>query len=297
MDKFDKAYSRLQGKARSILEITVRREKDKVFILREGKQIWFNKKKLATEDYCLAKSAKNVGYLDKVHVAADGEVLDGVHRLLSDPSWPLQWHPEVINEEKKIQLKIDVQFKRRKNTDKLNEIINRMAKIRKATGKYEPGEYAEDIANELGFTSQYIRKFLDEAYKAVEKRNKPCETTVSHTDEIEDEEYSESEQSKFQGLSKFKIRQIKEISQDHGLPEKDVQEWLKYPGELCRVIQRLYSSSVNHALTKASIDDLMNVLYSKLEEIDFTKQSEQTMIYWKYLAREWYERHEYEEES
>jgi len=157
MDKFEKAYTRLQGKARSILEITVRREKDKVFILREGKQIWFNKKVLANEQYCLAKSAKYTGYIDKVHVAADGEVLDGVHRLFSDPSWPLKWHPNTTTEEQKVDFKYSAQFKRRTNKTELVELINRDAALLEATGKYEPGEYAEAIADKRGFSSQYIR--------------------------------------------------------------------------------------------------------------------------------------------
>lgn len=172
MDKFEKEYYALKARVKNILEITVKREENRVLIFRGSKWIWFDKKQLATGKYSLASSAKDLGYIDKVHVAKDGEVLDGVHRLFEDPSWDLKWHPEIDTEEKKVDFKYSVQFKRRTNKTELRELINRDAAIFKATGNSKLGEYAEAIANKRGFTSQYIRRFLKDEYKDLSQQRK-----------------------------------------------------------------------------------------------------------------------------
>lgn len=170
MDKFERLYNSLIHKPLNILGITVNREDDKVSITREGRTLWFNKKELAKEEYSLSESAKDAGYIDPVHVAKDGEVLDGIHRLLHDPQWSLKWHDEIDTEEKKIEFMYSVQFKRRSNKTELKNLINRDASILKATGRYKVGEYAEAIADRIGFTKQYVRKFLDEEFKLETKK-------------------------------------------------------------------------------------------------------------------------------
>ena len=50
-------------------------------------------------------------------------------------------------------------------------------------------------------------------------------------------------------------------------------------------------SKIRSKALSGSIPELLEVLYARLEEADFAKQDESTMLFWKYLAEEYAKRY------
>jgi predicted alpha-1,6-mannanase (GH76 family) len=82
------------------------------------------------QEYDLKKSTKRIGQLYPVLKAADGEILDGCHRLDSDPAWKSMVLENINTPEKKLIARLVANFHRRLVTaEEKTEWINGLAKI------------------------------------------------------------------------------------------------------------------------------------------------------------------------
>jgi hypothetical protein len=65
------------------------------------------------QEYDLKASTRRIGQLYPVLKAADGEILDGLHRVKSDPSWKALVLPNIRTSEEKIIARLIANFHRR----------------------------------------------------------------------------------------------------------------------------------------------------------------------------------------
>lgn len=71
------------------------------------------------------------------------------------------------------------------------------------------------------------------------------------------------------------------------LTDEQTLKGLKDPMYLLSLADAHYTAI---QFSKASIPDLLEVTYTKLEEAEFSKQNEETMLFWKFLAEEYQKR-------
>jgi hypothetical protein len=130
------------------------------------------------QEYDLKKSCRKVGQLYPVLKAADGEVLDGLHRVESDSGWKTLVLENIKTPEEKIIARLIANFHRRSvSSQEKSQWINGLAEIYRNQGLKMKGKKAsmEDHtgANEIvdkicevtGLAKQTVHQYLSESYK------------------------------------------------------------------------------------------------------------------------------------
>jgi len=117
--------------------------------------------------------------------AADGEILDGCHRLNSDPSWKSMVLENIDTPEKKIIARLVANFHRRTvlNEEKA-EWINQLAEIYRNNGLkveaetnaekaslFKPNEIVKKISEVTGLCRRTVRMYLEPHFKQDVHRN------------------------------------------------------------------------------------------------------------------------------
>lgn len=138
----------------------------------------------------LQKSSEMVGQLYPVIIAADGDIVDGVHRKTVDLDWKEIIIEEIDTEEKKLVARAHANFGRRSiKTAEIRRTINDLAKLYEEQGlqiryEYKPNYFSNQILSRLtevlkGCVSvTTIEKHLDDKYKQYERIQRIREVTV-----------------------------------------------------------------------------------------------------------------------
>ena len=125
-------------------------------------------------EYDLKKSEK-IGQLYPVLVDAEGNVIDGFHRLEADPNWRKEKLPEIDTEEKLLVARCVANWHRRQiSREEKERWINGLARIYKKqglkVGKREKGERNE-ILNKImeitGLSNDIVSEYLDDQFKQI----------------------------------------------------------------------------------------------------------------------------------
>lgn len=126
-------------------------------------------------DYDLKASTKKIGQLYPVLRAADGEILDGVHRMESDPAWKTLVLENITTPEDKVIARLIANFHRRTvATEEKAEWINQLAEIYRNNGlKIEgarnraqgPNEIARKICEATGIGYRTVMEYLVSCFK------------------------------------------------------------------------------------------------------------------------------------
>lgn len=132
-------------------------------------------------EYDLKKSTTKIGQLYPVLKAADGEILDGIHRMESDPSWKTLVLPNIVSPEEKLIARMIANFHRRTvATEEKAQWINQLAEIYRNNGlKTEgtrnhaegPNEIVRKITEVTGIAYRTIMHYLDPSFKQQNRRN------------------------------------------------------------------------------------------------------------------------------
>jgi hypothetical protein len=148
--------------------------------------------------------------------------------------------------------------------NELKEYANKRAQEFLKLG-VEPGKIASLLSDICHTTPRYMRKILPDKFK------------------------DQSQQRKLGEQSSPKLsKQARLISR-----LRSKYDWLDKEGALRGIKDPEFLLSLAEAhyttvrLSKASIPELLEVTYAKLEEAGFSKQNEETMLFWKFLAEEY----------
>lgn len=129
-----------------------------------------------SEEYDL-KGSEKVGQLYPVLVDADGNVIDGFHRLDADPNWRKEKLENIDSEEKLLLARCISNWHRRKvSREEKEEWINGLAKIykkqgltvkgkRKGSAGRAPNEIRDKIAEITGLHHDTVHAYLNSRYK------------------------------------------------------------------------------------------------------------------------------------
>lgn len=132
-------------------------------------------------EYDLKKSEK-IGQLYPVLVDAEGNVIDGFHRIEADPNWRREKLPEIDTEEKLLVARCVANWHRRQiSREEKEEWINDLARIYKKQGlsvsSLRGGVYIneikEKIANVTGLDPDTVLKYLSDDFKRERKGGTP----------------------------------------------------------------------------------------------------------------------------
>lgn len=123
--------------------------------------------------YSLKGSTKLVGQLYPILKAADGEVIDGIHRNEADSSWKVQVLENIDSEEKKLAARLIANFHRRHIPREEKAMwINSLAGFYEKKGfkvnphgSHKPNEIADRIAKVTGVHVQTVRRYLNQDFK------------------------------------------------------------------------------------------------------------------------------------
>jgi len=141
---------------------------------------------MSEHEYDHKKSEKVVGQLYPVLLDKHGRVIDGFHRLESDPNWRTEKHPEIDTEEKLLIARCVANWHRRQVTrEEKEEWINRLAEIYKKQGlkvkgdsvtiEYKGKPYTTSnqilakIVEVTGLHPDTVRRYLFDEFKQVEQ--------------------------------------------------------------------------------------------------------------------------------
>ena len=131
-------------------------------------------------EYDLKASTKEIGQLYPVLKAADGEVIDGLHRTRSDPSWKTVVLEHIDTEKKKLIARLVANFHRRHvSREEKAAWINRLAelcqkegcRVEGPRGKVQgPNEIVEKVCEITGLKRRTIMTYLDPRFKQQQHR-------------------------------------------------------------------------------------------------------------------------------
>jgi hypothetical protein len=149
--------------------------------VRQYKREWKGKTEIEisssdqNQDYDLKSSEKVVGQLYPVLKAADGEILDGCHRVQSDPSWKAIVLETINTPEEKLLARLIANFHRRSvPTEEKSAWLNQLAQIYRNNGfKIEgereraqgPNEIARKICDVTGIGYRTVMEYLEPTFK------------------------------------------------------------------------------------------------------------------------------------
>ena len=128
-----------------------------------------------TDEFDLKKSKEIVGMLYPVLLDAYENVIDGFHRLETDPNWfahKLEWVKdeetrELVRTHANLQRRIATPEERRESFVKLAGAVAKRG-IRR-------GQIAKEVAKVTGFTDRHVRDFLPDEFKMVEEARESAE--------------------------------------------------------------------------------------------------------------------------
>lgn len=124
-----------------------------------------------SEEYDLKKSEKGIGQLYPILEAADGEVIDGVHREEADKGWKRVRLENIDTEEKKLLARLVANFHRRVvSAEEKAEWINGLAAIYQKQGlkvgeSYQSNEILKKLIDVTGLPERTVRGFLQSEFK------------------------------------------------------------------------------------------------------------------------------------
>lgn len=126
---------------------------------------WWKK---ATEDHevsDLKHSSKIVGKLYPVLLDADGNIIDGQHRLAADSDWPAVRLSHIRSEKERLLARlISNACRRAVSAKEKREMLERLGEIYIAEGERR-GRLAYRIAEETGMTYRWVMKYLPQDMK------------------------------------------------------------------------------------------------------------------------------------
>ena len=142
-------------------------------------------------EYDLKKSEK-IGQLYPVLVDAEGNVIDGFHRLEADPKWRTQKLQEINTEEKLLVARCVANWHRRQvSKEEKAEWINGLARIYekkglKVSSKGRRNEILDKIVEVTGLHPDTVRLYLSDEFKQTEQA-RVSKPRISATERIEHE--------------------------------------------------------------------------------------------------------------
>lgn len=121
-----------------------------------------------SEEYDLKKSVEKIGYLYPVILSADGEPVDGFHRLAADPNWRTEVNENLDSTEKVLKAKlISNKFRRQVSAEEVKGWINELGEIALNDHEIERGKISGWIAEETGYSDNRVRELLEDKYKII----------------------------------------------------------------------------------------------------------------------------------
>jgi hypothetical protein len=120
----------------------------------------------------LRKSKDQIGPIYPVILDADGNVIDGFHRLKADPNWPtlkLDW---VKDEKTREIVRLHVnQYRRSFTQAERREACRKLAEHIRSHG-VKRGDIVGEVSRVTGLTPQYVRELLPDEFKATKMARK-----------------------------------------------------------------------------------------------------------------------------
>jgi hypothetical protein len=110
------------------------------------------------EEYDLKASAKLVGPLYPVLIDAEGNCIDGYHRMMADPEWPIQRLEHVKTREQLLMARLVANLHRRKVP--AEEKTQMLADLAEETG-WSP----KQIAEKLVMSHEWVLKYIPDRFK------------------------------------------------------------------------------------------------------------------------------------
>lgn len=126
---------------------------------------WWKKATKGHEVSDLKHSSKVVGKLYPVLLDADGNIIDGQHRLAADSDWPAVRLFHIRSERERVLARLISNVCRRAVSAKeKREMLERLGEIYIAEGERR-GRLAYRIAEETGMTYRWVMKYLPQEMK------------------------------------------------------------------------------------------------------------------------------------
>lgn len=132
----------------------------------------------------LRKAFKKVRPIYPIVVAADGEILDGRHRMIAAPGTYQTYRytlKDVVTIKDKLLFKLHLNYRRQVTNSERRKQFAELAEILKKEG-VKREDMVSTLAGMTPFTVQYIRELLPDDYKMTEFARKPEEKPVSRTE-------------------------------------------------------------------------------------------------------------------
>lgn len=227
-------------------------------------------------EYNLKKSLRELGQLYDILCAADGEVLDGYHRekdLKEDGVKPrykiLEW---CKTQEQKLQVRRQTNLARRLlSAEARTAFVNERAEELERMG-VKPLDILKRLVEE-GYSQKTVYRYIQPRFKPRGEYNK--------------HEFS-SDNSKGSFLIPQPPREYDFLSREVWVNAfKKLRE--KFLLELLKEVKDHYESLKAKPSIKAPIEELIEVLYSKLEQQNFPKLDENSLRFLKFLKEEYLE--------
>ena len=108
--------------------------------------------------YDIKRSMRSVGPLYPVLIDGKGRIIDGHHRLREDPNWPIFKLDNIKTKTQFPMVRLIANLHRRQMTEE--EKRQMLADLKKETGWSN-----KKIAQELGVTDRWVRKYLPDEFK------------------------------------------------------------------------------------------------------------------------------------
>lgn len=113
----------------------------------------------------LSRSTRRVGKLYPVLLDRHGNIVDGVHRLSVDASWPkIRLKHLASDEERLLARLVSNVCRRRMSTEEKRRILEELGKIY-LSEEHKVSRIARRIARETGMTYRWVMKYLPESLK------------------------------------------------------------------------------------------------------------------------------------
>lgn len=234
---------------------------------------------MAEYDLDLAKSLEEIGQIYDIICASDGEILDGYHRdkelkKLGEESRTrlLEW---CRTKEDKLKVRRHLNMARRiLSAKEKRQYINDRAEQLVKEG-IKPLEVIPKLIEE-GFSKTTIYRYIHNIYKTETKPKKDSHSGNNIVLIPQPGEFL----SFFAGAPIW-AKVYKKLG------KRLFKEFIKTIEDHCKEIKL----DKHKALTKSDISDLLEVVYAKLEETNFPKLDDQSMLLWKFLAEEYNKRY------
>lgn len=113
----------------------------------------------------LRSSSEFVGQLYPALVDANGNIIDGKHRLEADPTWPTIEVKTVDSEEKRLVAMLIANVCRRVvSSEEKTEILKSLCRIYQSQG-LRPDQLAKELSKKTGMTYRWVMKYLPDNLK------------------------------------------------------------------------------------------------------------------------------------